>query len=359
MSLQKVSLLCLLLLLFGVVADAKILFSSVRDGVEGVYVMDDDGSNQTLLIEDEESRPYPQCWSPDGQQIAFKTYFGEYLMHPDGTNIRKLPTPKAYVGRMSFSPDNKSLVFDMIVEIDDKPKMSVNVLNIETGELKEIADISANHCDWSPDGKQIVFSKSGVVGDVGGTLWIMGADGHRPRKLLPPPERGRFKAPRWSPDGKQIVYIHHDYVWEPRPGVALAIIYKTHRYLICDRNGENIKQLRIPKDWHPLKIDWMDDGKSVVFSAYVGIPLNELVLPDQYPPANIYKYHIWTGEITRLTDHPGTDDTLDWISDDMLSVTPKGKMQMQWGTIKKFLQSRGETFKSLSQNVLFFLQNQQ
>ena len=43
---RKVSLLCLLLLFFSAVADAKIVFGSRRDGVQGVYVMDDDGSNQ-------------------------------------------------------------------------------------------------------------------------------------------------------------------------------------------------------------------------------------------------------------------------------------------------------------------------
>ena len=364
MYLQKVSLLCLLMLmLYGMVADAKIVFSSTRDGVQGVYVMDDDGSNQTLLKGAEERDrwyPFPWCWSPDGQQIAFSDQFGKYLMHPDGTNIRELILPKAYIGRMSFSPDSKSLVFDMSVEIDNKGKHSVNVLHIETGEMKEIADVSATFCDWSPDGKLIVFSKPGVVGeDAGGTLWIMGADGHNPRKLLRPPIQGAFKAPRWSPDGKQIVYLHNQYVWEPRLGFGIALIYKAHRYLICDRNGDNIKQLRIPKDWHPLQIDWMDDGESVVFSVYVGIALDEpLPLRDQYPPSNIYKYHIQTGEITRLTDHPGKDSTLDWISDDVLPVSPKGKMQTQWGKLKKFLQSRSEAFKSLSQDMLFFLRNQ-
>ena len=40
MALQKISLLCLLLLLFfGTVADAKIVFGSSRDGIQGVYVM--------------------------------------------------------------------------------------------------------------------------------------------------------------------------------------------------------------------------------------------------------------------------------------------------------------------------------
>ena len=335
---QKVFLLCLLPLLFlSTAAHAKIVFSSERDGVKGIYIMDDDGSNQTLLIEDEKLRPFPDCWSPDGKQIVFSSRGGEYLMHPDGTNIRKLIVPdKAYIGKMSFSPDGKSIVFNMRVEIDDKEKKSINVLNIETGETKKIADVSATFCDWSPDGKLIVFSKPGVVGDVGGTLWIMGADGHNPRKLLRPPIQGHFKAARWSPDGKQIVYLHHEYVWEPRDGFALALIYKAHRYLICDRNGENIKQLRIPKDWRPLTIDWMDDGNSVVFSAFVGLPLNERAPPpDEFPPANIYKYHIRTQVITQLTDHPGRDETLDWISDDVLSVSPQDKKKITWGEIKQ------------------------
>ena len=71
MCLHKVSFLCLLLLIFSTVAHARIVFSSTRNGVVGVYVMNGDGSNQMLLTEDEELKPYPNCWSPDGKQILF------------------------------------------------------------------------------------------------------------------------------------------------------------------------------------------------------------------------------------------------------------------------------------------------
>ncbi len=341
MRLRKISLLCLLLfLLFGTVADAKIVFGSKRDGVKGIYVMDDDGSNETLLLEGNRWYPFPWCWSPDGQHILCEDTNGDpSLMRPDGTNIRKLKVPdKASIGRMSFSPDSKSIVFNMRVEIDDKEKKSVNVFNIETGETKKIADVVASLCDWSPDGELIVYSAQPVAGEpVGGTLWIMDSDGRNSRKLLPPPIRGRFKAPRWSPDGKHIVYLHDEYVWErPHELAALTLIYKAHRYLICDRNGEHIKQLLIPKDWRPLQIDWMDDGESVVFSAYVGLELNKPAPPlDQFPPANIYKYHIRTGVRTQLTNHPGKDGTIDWISDDVLPVFPQGKKKVTWGAIKE------------------------
>lgn len=53
------SLFCLLfLLLFSSGASAKIVFGSTRNGIDGIYVMDDDGSNQTLLTESEELRPH-------------------------------------------------------------------------------------------------------------------------------------------------------------------------------------------------------------------------------------------------------------------------------------------------------------
>ena len=146
--------------------------------------------------------------------------------------------------------------------------------------MKEIADTDANHCDWSPDSKHIIFSKPVAVGGGGNTIWIMGSGGQNPRPLIPEPVGGEELvihrwAQRWSPNGKQIVFLQDEYTWERIPNLGIALIYKAHRYMICDKNGENIKQLQIPKDWHPISIDWMDDGESVVFSAYRGIPLNE------------------------------------------------------------------------------------
>ena len=349
MHLHKIVLLCLPLLLFSTAADAKIVFGSQREGIDGIYVMDDDGSNQTLLTEDEDLKPFPDCWSPDGKQIVFTRlprinarHLHIFLMNPDGTNIRQVFAGNHaddYIGKISFSPDGKNLVFDRIVRIDNKQKSNITVLNIETGKMKAIADISATFCDWSPDGKHIIFSRPLAVGGGGNTIWIMSADGHNPRPLIPLQDGAviiRQMAPRWSPDGQKIVFLQHEYTWEPIPNLGIALIYKAHRYMTCDRNGENIRKLQIPKDWHGYGIDWMDDGNSVVFSAREGMPLNKPILHGfVFPPCYIYKYHIPTGERTQLTNDPGWDQTIDWISDDVLSVTPQGKKKVTWGAVKR------------------------
>ena len=339
--------LLIFLLLLSSTAHARIVFSSTRGGVKGIYVMNDDGTNETLLTESEELRPHPNSWSPDGKMILYQSRVNWksnsvlFLMNPDGTNVRQLTeNDGSTITYASFSPDGKSIVFDRDIVKNNKLKFSITVMNIKTGKMKIIADMPATACDWSPDGQHIIFSQGMFVGGRGGTIWKIGSDGQNPRQLIPNPDVGRVlihrTSPEWSPDGKKIVYIHREYTWDPIPGVGTALIYHAHYYMVCDANGGNISKLGIPKDWEGLDIDWMDDGESVVLSAYVGLPLGELPPPfEEFPPCNIYKYHIETGEITRLTNHPGRDETLDWISDDVLSVTPDGKKKTRWGNEKK------------------------
>ena len=290
MSKRKVVLMTLLLLLLATVAHAKIVFSSKRNGVYGVYVMDDDGSNQTLLIEG--GSTFPESWSPDGKQILFSRRVSVlFLMDPDGTNIRQLTEDDDnYINKASFSPDGKFIVYSGFDEIDGKPKSAVRVLNIETGKVEVISDRLVTSCDWSPDGKHIIFAEPLRPGR-SSTIWIMEADGHNPHELIPNPGRqaDNFtiyrERPRWSPDGQKIVWTEIEHKWEFVPNIGNVLIRKAYRYMICNRNGTNIKRLGIPKDYHPYGIDWMDDGESVVFTARAGMPLNKPIHgPIKFPP---------------------------------------------------------------------------
>ena len=346
MKRHKVILLCLLLgLPLSTAVQAKIVFSSERNGVEGIYVMDDDGSNQTLLTD--KFAPYIQSWSPDGTQILFARRSVLFLMDPDGTNIRQLTgKDRGFIGKCSFSPGGNFIVYSRLWMEDNNQRYNVEVLNIKTGKVEVISDLNVTSCDWSPDGKHIIFAMPidvGIAGDVGGnTIWIMGADGHKPRELIPNPGRqadnftiNRSK-PHWSPDGQKIVWTEIELKWEVVPNIGIALFINGSRYRIYDIKSRNIKQLRIPKDYYPSGIDWMDDGESIVFSARAGTPLNKPIHGVQEKlPSYIYKYHIRTGDITQLTNDPGWDQTIDWISDDVLSVSPQSKKKVTWGKLKQ------------------------
>ena len=63
--------------------------------------------------------------------------------------------------------------------------VGINTLDLDSGEIKEIAHVKASSPNWSPDGKQILYSTHPFGGDTGGNIWIMDADGNNARQLLP------------------------------------------------------------------------------------------------------------------------------------------------------------------------------
>ena len=74
--------------------DGRIVFSSTREGTEGVYVMNDDGANVTRLTQ---SGGEPSC-SSDGRKIAFVAYADGiqqlFTADSNGSNVRRLTTKR-------------------------------------------------------------------------------------------------------------------------------------------------------------------------------------------------------------------------------------------------------------------------
>lgn len=363
--------LCFVSMLFSTAVSAKIVFQSKRDGVVGIYIMEDDGSNVKLLTD--VLKPGLPRWSPDGKQIVFERWTSPhnsqdhniYVMNADGTDIRELtdPADAKLDGYPTFSPDGKSIVFSRYAPIQPPNPVPNNwnwengnnicILDLESGKIEAISDLSVSFLDWSPDGKRMVFNGTPTFGESGSNIWIMDVDGGRPRELLPKPPAGvsRYR-PRWSADGKKILYYHIQTQFRVIDGKR-HLIPLEYRFFIYDLRVRQSRQLRIPKKWRIAGLDWMDKDKAVIITA-VEIKLN--ALPDGKPYLyNIYKYNIWTHKITRLTDHPGQDLGVDWISDQAHAVSPIGKKHKRWGQLKQALQVHRAVYNTISQSMFHFL----
>lgn len=331
----SVFLFFFVLLFVSNVVNAKLVFKSVRGDVKGIFVMNDDGSDVRLLTD--RLKPSHADWSPDGQQIVYERWITGvdskshhlFIMNADGTNIRQLTEPHDGSDKHpAFSPDGKSILFSRFeLTNNTNPtsskspwevgKHSLCILDIEFGVIKRIANVGANNPDWSPDGQHIVFSSHAIIGKQGSNIWTIDATGNNPRELLPLPPNGQSNIqrmyPKWSPDGKQILYLQSENKHVKIKGVGRFVPH-AYRYFIYDFESKQSHQLNIPTNWKSVDIDWMDNGKSIVVSAVkikLGKPLGRT--SHQY---NIYKYHIASGKMTRLTKHSGQDYSLDWVSDD-------------------------------------------
>ena len=336
--------LCLSLLFVPGETTAKIIFTTrIEAGVEGIYVMEDDGTGVMLLHTDTRRRsPSAPRWSPDGKQIVFRRFANPpdwqkkeiVVMNADGTNLRVLPLPKGASGHPVFSPDGASVLFTRHQTINNELVSHICVIDLASGKIKKLAPLGVNSPDWSPDGRQIVFSLIPKLGREGANFWIMDAAGRHARELLPPlpappPLIDRVYA-RWSPDGKKIVYHEYESIYNAKDG----FIPQAYRYYIYDLATRRSKPLRIPKTYRCSGLDWMDDGKSIVFSAMevkLKVPIEGVL-----PPYHRYKYRIGSRKLTRLYVPPdGNAYGLDWIGDDVLSVTPQGRKKVTWGALKK------------------------
>jgi Tol biopolymer transport system component len=124
-------------------------------------------------------------WAPVGEQLAYETSRGLFVVRSDGSARRRLT---ATVGGYTWSPDGRLLAY--------ADGQSVKVADLARGSTRELISGVTVELAWSPDGKRIACI------DPDGRIQVVPIATGTSRDI------GRLGAsgPAWSPDSRSLAY---------------------------------------------------------------------------------------------------------------------------------------------------------
>jgi serine/threonine protein kinase len=243
--------------------------------------------------------------SPDGKYLGYDDQQGIHVQLLETGQTQTMPMPPGVEMQQAFwlfdgwYPDSTRFIADVAIPGRPFSLWSVPILGGAPQEVAEDAGVGAR---VSADGSSLAYLK--VLGAFGWReIWLMGAHGESPHKILTAEEQSWFSRIAWSPAGGRIAYRY-----EHREGDKTSVSVES-----CDLSGAN--KATILLDDQLGDFNWISSGR-LIYSRWVR-------------EATVQTYNLWELKVSdkngvpqsrprRLTDWSGF-----FVSD--LSATVDGK----------------------------------
>ncbi|MFE7639349.1 hypothetical protein ACFU7Z_35475 [Kitasatospora sp. NPDC057518] len=242
---------------------------------------------------------------------AARTSTAIVTLSPDGTGQQQVTQPpaRALDDRPDWSPDGATIAFDRT----DPQTGTARLWTVLTAggpehQVNQLCDSGTADCAnederapaFSPDGKQVAFSRSWGALDPSGShqiqysdLYLMTPEGTDVQRLTfltnDKPYSGAVSNPSWSPDGKQLTFEYRTSA-TGQPANSRAIY-------VVSADGTGLRQLTPWELRAGDRADWSPDGTQILFTTY---PAG----PDNAPGGGIYTVHPDGSAVGALTPAP-------------------------------------------------------
>ncbi len=224
-----------------------------------IYVMDADGSNNTLLTTTAASEGDP-VWIKGGSKIAFLSNGQIWEMNPDGTDRKQLSDYAGGIDGFSFSPDGSKVLFISQVKYGERTVDKYPDLDKASGRV--IDELMYKHWDEWVETVPHPFVASFDGNQVGeATDLLEGEPYESPMKPF-----GGIEQLAWSTDSKQIAYT-----CRKKTGLAYAVSTDSDIYLydVATRQTRNLcKEDATDKNMgYDTNPKFSPDGKSIAWQS--------------------------------------------------------------------------------------------
>ena len=187
-----------------------VVYGGDAEGNRDVFLQSTTGQTPIDLTTDSIDDDDQPAFSPDGERIVFRSSRdggGIFVMGRTGEAVRRL-TRRGF--KPTWSPDGREIAFTTEnADLDPQNTVGLSslwVVNVASGEERQLGNIDAVLPSWSPHGQRIAYTTRGAIaGSTRLDIWTIDRSGKNPIAVTT--DGARNWNPVWAPDGRYLYFV--------------------------------------------------------------------------------------------------------------------------------------------------------